>query len=304
MSGDRNNTIRAQRPRRGGRTVCLAAGLSLAVLGLAFTSLPAGGEPAPAAPAPATQPADAQAQSAAQPIRGARAADPAHPGARVRDGRPNAGTAAAAPDPAEISWDEIAAFMRQHSPQKWERWEQFNRQYPGPGGRGDMKQRLEDGIRGQYAQLKKIESADAEEYKLNVRRVEIEDKIFGTVADFKHAVVVEDVSKQSMARTQMKQHVRDYLALRDELQKHRLERQLKALAKKPEPNDRRITNLADDLLAEQPLPIWDRAGSGPANPRSAPQRRDGAADGREQRPARAGPTTNRSADDESPKGGK
>src|SRR3954452_2520178 len=105
MSGDRNNTIRAPRPRRGGRTVCLAAGLSLAAIGLAFTSLPAGGEPtATAAPAPATQPADAQAQAAAQPIRGSRAADPARP--------------AAAPDPAEIPWDEIAAFMRQHSPLK------------------------------------------------------------------------------------------------------------------------------------------------------------------------------------------
>ena len=60
----------------------------------------------------------------------------------------------------------------------------------------------------------------------------------------------------------MKQHVRDLLSLRDELQRHRLERrkaelerqseqidkQLALLEQKPKPRDQRITNLANQYL--------------------------------------------------------
>src|SRR4051812_10270219 len=121
MRGDRNNTIRAPRPRRAGRTACLAAGLSLAAIGFAFTSLPVHGEPpttAPAtAPAERSNPADAEAQPAAQPMRGAR----------VRDGRPTTGPGV---DAAAIPWAEIAEFMGEHSRLKWQRWEQYERMNP------------------------------------------------------------------------------------------------------------------------------------------------------------------------------
>jgi hypothetical protein len=310
MSGDRNNLICApRRRRRAAGTVCLAAGLSLAAIGVAFTSLPAHGESATAAPAPATQPAaDAQAQPAAQ---RSRAADPVRPGPRMRDERPTPAPA------ADIPWDEIAAFMRQHSPLKWERWEQFNHKYPAGYGRGDLKQRLEDGIRGQYAELKKVKGVDPVEYELDVRRVEIEDKIFGANADYRRGT--DDVEKQSRARTQMQQHVRDMLALRDELKKHRLERrkaelahqseqidkQLAALAEKSSPQEKQIANIARNLLSDQPPPLWDRSGSGPANPPSGSPRRDGGApDDREQRPGPAAPTTKPTAGEESPRGDK
>lgn len=316
MSGDRNNTIRAPRPRRAGRTACLAAGLSLAAIGLAFTPLPAQGDPATTAPAEHSQPADSQAQQAAQPLRGSGAADAARAGARARDGRPTTGPAL---DPAAIPWDEIAAFMRQHSPLKWERWEQFNRVNPGSSRGEEVRQQVRDGIRGQYAQLKKIESADPDEYKLEVHRVEIEDGMFGAAADYRRGA--GDAAKRGLATQQMEQHVRDLLDLRDQLQKHRLERrkaelarqservekQLASLEQKPKTKEQQITALAKRLLNDQPAPLWGGPGSGPGgggSPRSGQPRRDGAPNGREQRSGRAGPTTNRSADEESSGGEK
>jgi hypothetical protein len=313
MSGDRNNTTRATR----GRAARLAVALSLGAIGLALASIPAAiADPVDNHP----QPDEDKAAAAAQTLLADRTADGPRAGARARDGRP-----ATAPtiDPAAIPWDEIAAFMRQHSPLKWERWEQFDRMYPGParGGwdRGEMKQRLQDGIRAQYAQLKRIESIDSDEYKLEVRRVELEDKIFGAAVDFKRGA--GDDAKQSLARGQMKQHVRDFLSLRDELQKHRLERrkaelgrqseqiekQLAFLEQKPKPKEQRITNLANQFLTAQPPALFGGPGGGPGGPggpRSGQPRRDGGPEGREQQSGRAGPTTNRSAEGESPKGEK
>ena len=194
----------AAAPPAGG-VARLAAGLSLAATGFALASIPTAlADPAADHGKPADgQSADTQAETAAKTFPGSRPADASRPNARARNGRP---ATLPTTDPAALPWDEIAGFMRQHSPLKWERWEQFDRAYSsrGAGGparsrRAEMRQKLEEGIRDQYAQLKKIESADADEYQLMVRRVELEDKVFGAQAEFRRGV--GDAAKQCSPRS-------------------------------------------------------------------------------------------------------
>ena len=201
---------RSPRRRRRARGAARpAACLSLAAIGLALASIPtAVADPAadhansPDARVADTRVADAKLvddgaggdRRQGVPRLAARRCRASQPSAR--DGRP-----ATLPtiDPAAIPWDEIAGFMREHSPLKWERWEQYNRAYGGghgPGARGwrpgpaaapKCGKRSRKGFATSTAQLKKIESADAGEYKLMVRRVELEDKVFGAQAEFRAA---------------------------------------------------------------------------------------------------------------------
>lgn len=322
MSGDRTKTSRApkrwRRCRRAGGVARLAAGLSLAATGFALASISTAlADPAADHGKPADgQSADTQAETAAKTFPGSRPADASRPNARARNGRP---ATLPTTDPAALPWDEIAVFMRQHSPLKWERWDQFDRAYssrgaggPGASRRAEMRQKLEEGIRDQYAQLKKIESADADEYQLMVRRVELEDKVFGAQAEFRRGA--GDAAKQALATQQIKQHVRALLALQDEVKLHRLEHRKAELARQSDqvdkqlavineriaqgPKEQQVDYLAFQLLRAQPPALWDGPGPGRLGGGGGQPRRDGAPpDGREPRSGHLPPTTNRSGDE-------
>jgi hypothetical protein len=85
---------------------------------------------------------------------------------------------------AEEARREVEQFMEKHSKRKWEVFQKLN---------PENKRVVWGQLLNRYSELKKV--ANPELYELEVKRVEIEDELFGALSDLKHATSAGDKEK-------------------------------------------------------------------------------------------------------------
>src|SRR5205085_7042274 len=139
------------------------------------------------------------------------------------------------------------------------------------------KQRMRAGIIDRYVELKKLEREDNDAYRLEVKRIRIEDGMFAAMADYRTAMSQEQKDK---AKQQMRQRAAEFIDNRQaerRLRLDRLEAQAKLLRteikKVDDEKETQVTALTDQSL--RPVRGHHRGPSGPAGPGHRGERRGG-----------------------------
>jgi hypothetical protein len=136
-------------------------------------------------------------------------------GKRDRDGK----------GPREVGqqeWKDIAAFMLDHSPNKWRMFELIPEHH-------SMKAKARAGIVHRYRELRSLEHRDKDRYELELRRVRVEDDLFGVLGEIRRA---DDQLTEEQQKEMLRPKVRELWKIRmedRELQVPRIQRQLRDL---------------------------------------------------------------------------
>jgi hypothetical protein len=79
---------------------------------------------------------------------------------------------------SEEEWNEIRAFMREYSRKKWDMFEKI------PEGH-ELRRKVKPGIVYRYRELQTLKAQDPSRYELGLRRVRLEDDLFGLMGQLK-----------------------------------------------------------------------------------------------------------------------
>jgi hypothetical protein len=140
--------------------------------------------------------------------------------------------------------EQLKAFCLQHSPKRWQEFED-RVQRGGPRSfRGQMS--------AKFRELQALEKSDPALHAIKVRLIEVEDLEYGLVNDLKN-VDRADEKRVADLRAQLREQDEKYVRLRFEERSHRIDRLARILEdeKRKLADDRKDTNrLVDDRLAD------------------------------------------------------
>jgi hypothetical protein len=94
--------------------------------------------------------------------------------------------------------EEIATFMKTHSPKRWQRFQDLG---------SERREKLFHSIRQQYHWMQRLKEDDRQIYDLRLKRLPIEDAMFDLSWQLRHA----DAKDEAELRAQLRQQVRAFL---------------------------------------------------------------------------------------------
>ena len=190
--------------------------------------------------------ADPQPNTQQQPQQGGQQRSGDHGG--MRPGFGPGGFGGRGFDPSSKEYQEfreqLKAFCLQHSPKRWQEFEDRSQRGGRSGFRGQMS--------AKFRELQALEKSDPALHAIKVRLIEVEDVEYGLVTDLKN-VDRADEKKVAALRAQLREQDDKYVRLRFEERSHRIDRLAKILddEKRKLTDDRKDADrLVDERLAE------------------------------------------------------
>jgi hypothetical protein len=119
-------------------------------------------------------------------------------------------------------WAETVAFMEANSPRMWDVYKQLPEKF---------RQGAMENIARRFDSLKQLQKRDPELYAIELKRVKVEDEIFGAVGEIRRARHAEEPERDQLEQ-RLREKVEELWAVRMEdraLQLPRIERQLEGL---------------------------------------------------------------------------
>jgi hypothetical protein len=165
--------------------------------------------------------------------------------------------------PTQSEWEDATPFLKEHSPKRLEAINSL------PDERRS-KWRLMGALSRQYQNIQKMQQDDPDLAKIVTGRMELEDALYGMVAQFREAKRGGDTEKQAAVRRDMKAKVAELVDTNIKERKlriARLEKTLKQesdrLADDEKGRESLVEKRVQNLLDGQPM---DQGGRGDANP--------------------------------------
>jgi len=122
--------------------------------------------------------------------------------------------------PTQEEWDAAIEFMKQNSPRRWEAMQKLSKERQEP---------LKDAIFRRYRLLEMLRMNDSEVYDLHLKRVALEDEIFGLTRDLRNAT-----TEESKVRDKLKDKIASLVDLGMDERKLRIARWQRQLASEQE----------------------------------------------------------------------
>jgi hypothetical protein len=132
--------------------------------------------------------------------------------------------------------EQLKAFCVQHSPKRWQEFEERIQRGGRSGFRGQMSLK--------FRELQALEKSDPALHAIKVRLIEVEDVEYGLITELKAAA--DDPKKAADLRAQLRDQDEKYVRLRFEERSHKIDRLAKLL-------DDERRKLADDRKDENRL---------------------------------------------------
>jgi hypothetical protein len=117
----------------------------------------------------------------------------------------------------EDDWSEISAFMKEHSPK---RWEQYQKLPP------ERQQQLQWIVSRRWRLMQWVKGSDPELYELQRTRWRVEDEVYGLTQDFKKA----SANDQPVVRDKLRSKIGEMVDLRTKERQMRINRWEKQIA--------------------------------------------------------------------------
>lgn len=140
--------------------------------------------------------------------------------------------------------EQLKAFCLQHSPKRWQEFEDRLQRGGRSGFRGQMS--------AKFRELQALEKSDPALHAIKVRLIEVEDVEYGLTSDLKNADKA-DTKHVDAIRAQLREQDEKYVRLRFEERSHKIDRLAKLLddEKRKLADDRKgADRLVDERLAE------------------------------------------------------
>jgi hypothetical protein len=130
--------------------------------------------------------------------------------------------------------------MTRNSPRKWDKFTAIPR-----GGRG--RKELQNQITSRYMMLRRLQWQAPDEYVLQVKRIRIEDDVFGAMLDYRSAVGDEQRQKARAAMTEKVRDLDENLRQIDQLHLDKKQARLAALKRQSENLKRQMDALEGEI---------------------------------------------------------
>ena len=112
---------------------------------------------------------------------------------------------------SEQDWDDIAAFMKQHSPRRWEEYQKL------PADRQAQLQRV---LNRRWRLIQWVRTHDPELYELQQKRWQVEDEVFGLTRELR----TSSMSSESQIKPKLRAKIGELVDLRTRERQMRITR--------------------------------------------------------------------------------
>ncbi len=179
--------------------------------------------------------------------------------------------------PDEVEWNELSAFMKQHSPRRWEEYLKLPQKHR-------QQRNLQGVLVRRWRLMQWVRNADSELYELQKSRWRVEDEVFGLTRDLRTASSTTD----SQLKQKLRERIGAMVDLRTRERNIRIARWEKQIAREREIMSREAVE-RDEIIRKRILAAERDAGHlGEEEPMDGATTQDGAD---EQAVDRGAPTT-------------